>query len=331
MKREARARPLSWWLALAWLGLVVLAGISADVLPWLPAPDTPDLAATAQPPGLGPHWLGTDPAGRDVLAGLLYGARTALLVSLPAALVAALLGTTLGSMAGYWGNRGLRLRTTSVVLTAVFVLLNLCLTSTSAAVYAGMAVAFLGLLLIARRVPNQLAPTRAIPLDALVLLLIALLTSVPRLVLVLALAALLPPSVPTLVATLTLIYWPATAQLVRAEMQRIRQLPYMEAGRALGLPDGRLIVHHALPAIWVAVRATLPLSVATLIGLETTLSFLGVGLPPQTASWGRLLATARQDPTAWWLIVLPGAALLGTMLALRYLTQVASPRTQNAK
>ncbi|MCB2376040.1 ABC transporter permease subunit [Hymenobacter sp. BT635] len=164
-----------------------------------------------------------------------------------------------------------------------------------------------------------MSTTHPVPLDAAVLLLIALLTAIPRLVLVLALAAVQPPSAPMLLITLALIYWPSTAQLARAEMQRIRQLPYMEAARALGLRDWQLILRHALPAVWKVVGAALPLSVATLIGLETTLSFLGVGLPPQTASWGRTLASARQEPTAWWLIVMPGTVLVCTMLALRQL------------
>ncbi|UOQ72335.1 ABC transporter permease [Hymenobacter cellulosilyticus] len=156
-------------------------------------------------------------------------------------------------------------------------------------------------------------------MDAGVLLLIALLTSVPRLVLVLAIAAVQSSSVFSLLAILSLTYWTVSAQLVRAEMLRIRQLPFVEAAQALGIPHWQIIIRHTWPVLCKTIAAYLPLSVATLIGFETTLSFLGVGLPPEVASWGRLLATARQDPTAWWLIAFPATTILLTILALRRL------------
>ncbi|UOQ53184.1 ABC transporter permease [Hymenobacter cellulosivorans] len=169
-----------------------------------------------------------------------------------------------------------------------------------------------------------------LPLDAVVLLLIALLTSVPRLVLVLAIAAVRSSSVWSLLAILSLTYWPVSAQLVRAEMLRVRQLSFIEAARALGIPHWQVIGRHALPVLGKTIAALLPLSVATLIGVETTLSFLGVGLPPEIASWGRLLATARQDFTAWWLIVFPASTILLTILALRRLIFLRSKSRFNA-
>jgi peptide/nickel transport system permease protein len=304
---------------MAWLALVFLSAVGVESLP-LPAPDAPDLGSVAQPPLDGMHWLGTDPLGRDVLSGLLYGARTTCLISIPAALLATLLGTLLGSAAGYWGNHRLLVSAGPAFVLTTAGLLGVCFTTTGpwSLAWLGLAIALLALVARLLRLSERIA-SRPVPLDAAVLLLIALLTSVPRLILVLAVAALQPPSMLALLAILVFTYWPVTAQLMRAEMQRVRQLTYMEAARALGLPHWRMLGRHALPALWTTLKATLPLSVATLIGLETTLSFLGVGLPPETASWGRLLASARQDPTAWWLIIFPGGVILLTTLALRQL------------
>jgi peptide/nickel transport system permease protein len=103
---------LGYWLAAGWLSLIITVGLLAPLLPLSFAPATPDLLHIAAPPewvGTGPqHWLGTDPQGRDVLAGLVYGARQVVLLSLPATLLATALGALTGSAAGYWGNRDLR-------------------------------------------------------------------------------------------------------------------------------------------------------------------------------------------------------------------------------
>ncbi|WP_394347223.1 ABC transporter permease [Hymenobacter radiodurans] len=170
-----------------------------------------------------------------------------------------------------------------------------------------------------KRVP-ALQRTWPFPTDRLVLGAASLLASVPRLVLILALAAVLDSSLIGLFFLLTLTYWPEPAHLVRAELLRVRALPYIESARAIGLSGGQILWRHALPNAWRTVRTAFPLSISALIGLETTLSFIGVGLPPEMPSWGRTLAAARLDPTAWWLIIFPALALAGTTLALRQVT-----------
>ncbi|QNE40559.1 ABC transporter permease [Hymenobacter sp. NBH84] len=253
-------------MAIGWLCLLLVSAVAA---PWLPLPFAPDqlnLSATMQPPGTDGHWLGTDPYGRDVLALLLFGARTALRLSLPAAILTTILGTLLGATAGFYRNRPL-------------------------------------------------------PIDSLVTGLMAVISSIPRLILVLALAAVQPPSINTLLMLFLCTYWIGPARLVRAEMLRTRELPFIEAARAAGIPTHRILIRHALPNTWQPALAVFPLSVASLIALETTLSFLGVGLPPEIASWGRLLAAFSIDPSAWWLLLYPAAILFITSLALRQLSK----------
>ncbi|GAA4005890.1 hypothetical protein GCM10022408_17060 [Hymenobacter fastidiosus] len=309
------------WLALLWLTGLLLVALLVPLFPLPYAPDTTDLTAITAAPFTHPHWLGTDPLGRDLLAGLLFGARTTLLISLPAALLATLLGALVGSIAGFWGNYELRL-SLNYTLAALGVL-GFCavVRGPSPVLFSAASAVATGLILLAALTTRfGYHRTFPVPFDKALLGLIALLTSTPLLILVLALAALSTASLSGLLLVLTLTYWPGAARLVRAEVLRIRALPYIESSRVLGLPALRILWHHIRPNYWHTLRATFPLSVATLIGLETTLSFLGVGLPPETASWGRILASVRLAPTAWWLILWPTLAILITTLALRQIS-----------
>ncbi|WP_460676374.1 ABC transporter permease subunit [Hymenobacter coalescens] len=143
----------------------------------------------------------------------------------------------------------------------------------------------------------------ALPLDHLVQGSAAVLGVVPRLVLVLALAAVHPPSSTWLRLVLVLTCWSTTARLTRALVLRLSILPYVEAGYAAGFSHRRLLLRHILPNAWNSLRATLPLNLSLCLSLQTTLSFLGIGLTPDQAEWGRTLANARLEPTAWWLVV----------------------------
>jgi peptide/nickel transport system permease protein len=254
--------------------MLLLLAVLAPVLPLPFQPGVPDLVAIAQPPFThSRHWLGTDAQGLDVLTQLVYGARTAVLLTLPAAVLAAALGALAGGAAGFWGNSS-RL--------------------------AGSAV--------------------RLPVDTLVLGLATLLDTIPRLVLVVAIAASAGLSGPGLLWLLALSTWPQSARLVRAQMLRVSRLPFVEAARAAGLPTTRIWWRHALPHAIQPLRAAFPLSLAGLLGLESTLSFLGVGLPPNVASWGRLLAGIRNEPGAWWIAVFPILFLMVSVLSLQMLS-----------
>ena len=319
-----------YWLALAWLLLIGAIGLLA---PWLALPyaaTMPDLQYMASPPAWptidSAHYLGTDPLGRDVLAGLVAGARRLLFLSLPAVVLATVAGALAGAAAGFWGDRQLRLPTAvaawglalawwQLVLPSTLVLGSLC----------GVSL----LLTLASVQKNQRAAWRpwltfALPLDSLVLGGATLLGAVPRLILLVALVAGPPLSHAQLLGLLALLAWPETARLVRGQMLRVRELPFIEAARASGLPTSRIWWHHALPHACQPLLAFTPLSLAGLIGLESALSFLGIGQGPDVVSWGSLLATVRQDPGAWWVALFPGLALLITLLALQRIAKSAS-------
>ena len=315
-------RHLSYWLAGSWLGLIVAAGLLA---PWLPLPyppGSPDLLHVAAPPGA-PHLLGTDPLGRDVLAGLVAGAQRLVRLSLPAVALAAALGAVAGGAAGFWGNRQLRLPLVSLgwLLGLAWWLLALPTRPGLGLAFWVVALALTVASLRGWRGGRAAGPTLALPLDSLVLGATALLGAVPRLILLAALAAGPPLSAPLLLSLLALVAWPETARLVRAQMLRVRALPFLEAARASGLPGWRVWLRHAMPHACQPLYAFAPLTLAGLVGLENTLAFLGIGQSPDVVSWGSQLATVRQDPAAWWVALGPGMALLITLLALQQLAR----------
>jgi peptide/nickel transport system permease protein len=267
-------RPFSFRLATGWLLLLVAGGLLAPLLPLAYAPGVPDLAHLMEAPdwsAAAPHWLGTDPQGRDVLTELLYGARQLVSISLPAVALATLNGALLGGAAGFWKTLWLRW----------------------------------GWL----RIP--------LPLEGLFQLAVTLLGAVPRLVLILLLAAGPAFSDVGFLLLLAVISWPEPARQVRAQMLQLREEPFVEAAYMSGLRPWQVWLRHALPHAVQPLRATAPLSLAGLIGLETTLAFLGIGRPPEVPSWGQELALLRQQPGAWWVLASVGGALLLTLLALQ--------------
>jgi peptide/nickel transport system permease protein len=327
----ARSIGVSYWLAITWIGSVIAIGLLA---PWLPlsfAPATPDLLHMATPPewaGVGAqHWLGTDPQGRDVLAGLVYGARQVVLLSLPATMLATALGALTGGAAGFWGNRDLHLPLSGWLLGLAGAWWGLDLPGQIVVVTGLLLLAIATRVLVLRSYPHWLGhATWPVPLDTLLRGLLTLLGAVPRLILVIGLAAGPPLTTTKLLVLLIAVAWTDPARLVRTQMLRVRELPFVEAARAAGLPAWRIWLRHALPHACLPIWTTAPLSLAGLIGLETTLGFLGVGLPPDVPSWGRLLGTLRYAPSAWWLAAGPGLALLLTLLALRRLANATSHR-----
>ncbi|HEX3550802.1 MAG TPA: ABC transporter permease, partial [Candidatus Elarobacter sp.] len=114
--------------------------------------------------------------------------------------------------------------------------------------------------------------------------------------------------------------WPAVARLVRASFLSLREREFAEAARALGNRDGRIIFRHLLPNAMAPIIVQATLEVANVIILESTLSFLGFGIQPPTASWGNMLANAQSNITiAPWAAIFPGLCILVTVLAINYL------------
>lgn len=138
----------------------------------------------------------------------------------------------------------------------------------------------------------------------------------PFLFLVLGIVALFGPSLYTIMMALGVTSWTTEARFVRAEFLRIREQEFAIAARASGAGDARIIFRHLLPNALAPVLVTASFGVASAILTESALSFLGLGVPIPTATWGSILSSAEHHiEHAWWLVTFPGAAIFLTVAA----------------
>jgi peptide/nickel transport system permease protein len=152
--------------------------------------------------------------------------------------------------------------------------------------------------------------------DWIVSRLIELVLCFPFLFLVLGIVALFGPSFLTIMVALGLTSWTTEARFVRGEFLRIRDMEFAVAARASGARDWRIIFRHLLPNAFAPVLVSASFGVATAILIESALSFLGMGVPLPTPSWGNLLFSAEQHiDYAWWLALFPGIAIFLTVAA----------------
>jgi peptide/nickel transport system permease protein len=139
-------------------------------------------------------------------------------------------------------------------------------------------------------------------------------------VLATAAAGYLGPSVTTVVLALSLVLIAPALRVVRGQTLIVRELPMIEAARAVGLRESRILTHYILPAVLspILIQASFVFSAAVLG--EAALSFIGLGVGSKVVSWGGALAEARDYiQNGWWIVIFPGAALVLTILSLNLL------------
>jgi peptide/nickel transport system permease protein len=248
------------------LVFVVLLVLVALLAPLIATHDVgmSDLLARYKGPSA-KHWLGTDATGRDVFSRVVFGARISLRVGIVVVAVSAVVGTFIGSLAGFYG--GWVDRVVSGYVLNVFL-------------------AFPGLLLA------------------------------------IAMVAFLGAGLNKLILALCIIGWVGYARVMRAQVLKVREYDFVQAARALGARDWRILLFHVLP------NAVQPLIVQASLGMagavlsEASLSFLGLGVPPPAPSWGVMLEEARDLATlqrAPHAMLVPGIAIALTVLAFNFL------------
>ena len=140
--------------------------------------------------------------------------------------------------------------------------------------------------------------------------------TIPVLFLILLVVAAYGASLTNTIAVLGAVYWPGVARLVRGQMLTLRARDFVVAAKALGAGDARVVSRHLLPNAAGVIAVQVTLSVATAILAESALSFLGLGVPPPTPSWGNMLTEGRLHLLgAWWIATFPGFAILVSVLA----------------
>ena len=256
-------------VAVTLLLLIVGAGASFIAPYDVTNPAVANVIDARLPPGetglAGEHyWFGTDPQGRDMLSAIIYGLRMSLLVGLSSVALAALVGSALGLVSGYFGGMldAVIMRIADVQLSFPAILIALMIDGITRTV-------------MDRDLHERLA-------------------------------------IPVLIVAISASFWVQYARIVRGLVLVERSKEYVLAAKVTGVSTLRIIASHLLPNVLGPVLVIATINLALAILTESTLSFLGVGVPPNQPSLGSLIRIGNEFLFSgdWWISILPGAVLV---------------------
>ncbi len=157
-------------------------------------------------------------------------------------------------------------------------------------------------------------------IDSLIMRAVDIMLSIPTIFLILAVIAILEPSIINIMIIIGLTSWMEPARLIRAEFITLKEREFVIAAHALGATDSRIIIKHVLPNGLSPILVSATMGIGGAILVESALSFLGLGVQPPTPSWGSLLSAGKDNiEIAWWLSAFPGLAILITVLGYNLL------------
>lgn len=141
--------------------------------------------------------------------------------------------------------------------------------------------------------------------------------AIPGLLLAIALVAVVGGSLLTIIAILGFTGWVGYARIVRGQVLSLKERPFVEAARCAGARDGHILVRHILPNVWTPIIIVATNHVGGVIIAESSLTFLGIGVPRSMPTWGTMIADGRSYiETAWWIATFPGLVLTLTVLGI---------------
>jgi len=285
LRRSAVEQAHIFWqskMAVAGLAIIVFYLLVAVAAPYIAPYEANERAfaddggwASLQPPSA-EHPLGTTESAYDVFSQLVLGSRIAMFVGLLGAFMVAVIGTTAGMIAGYYGGW----------------------------------------------------------VDEGVMRLVDVLYGLPFIPFVIVLVTVLGASVWNIILGIALLYWLSTARVIRSEVLTLRERPYVEAARAAGASDFRIMTVHILPNVVPLSALYAAIAVGYSIVAQASIAFLGFG-DPSVPSWGVMLQRAfvtQSFGTAWWWVIPPGLSITlvvtGAYLVGRGYEEVVNPQLQ---
>lgn len=278
----ARQKFMKRKLAMISLGFLLFMILISFLAPYITTKDI--IKVTLSEIDIAPsseYWLGTDSNGRDVFTRTLYGGRVSLTIGLLSMFAVTIIGSSIGSIAGYYGGwiDNLLMRFTDFILT--------------------------------------------LPFMVFVIVLNAIMVQYDK-----------TTGMWSLIIVFSLLGWGGVARIVRSKILAEKENEYVLAAISIGSKPSRIIVRHLLPNVMTTIIVQATLLLAAYIVAEAGLSFIGVGVPPSTPSWGNMLMAARETDVLQnkqWIWVPPAVCITATILSINFvgegLKDAFDPRT----
>ncbi|AJY74403.1 ABC transporter permease [Paenibacillus beijingensis] len=244
-------------IGLAILAIMILLSLAAPLIS-AHDPNKINVIERFQGPS-GNHWFGTDEVGRDIFTRILYGARLSLGIGIVIVVCAGLIGTVLGTIAGYFGGK----------------------------------------------------------VDQVIMRIMDMILAFPTLILAMAFAAALGPSLQNAMIAIAVVKIPVYVRLARGETLALREKLFVKAAVTFGIKPRRIIARHIIPNVVSPVIIQVTLDIGDAILMVATLGFLGLGAQPPAPEWGAMISTGwKYLLDYWWYPTFPGLALFLTSGAL---------------
>ena len=154
--------------------------------------------------------------------------------------------------------------------------------------------------------------------DLLIMRLVDITLAFPSIVLALAIAAVLGPSITNALIAMVLVWWPEYARLMRSQVLSVKNNEYVLSAITLGVPRSRILLRHILPNTFAPLLVKASLDAGSAILNIAALSFIGLGAVPPTPEWGAMISTGRYQFYSWWLTTFPGLAILSVVLGYNF-------------